>query len=92
MTKTNKPMTGLVYAVKKTKKAAAFMPDEVIVLLDGEPTGSLLLTCGWTMTTSAKDKACKRWPLTRLKHNLGRIEESWVEDVGKGWRFEVRGC
>jgi hypothetical protein len=88
--KTKKPTTGIVCAIKKSKRAAAFMPDEVIVLLDGEPSGSLLITCGWTMTTSAKDKACKKWPLTRLKKNLGRIEESWIEDVGKGWRLEIR--
>jgi hypothetical protein len=90
--KAAKPTTGVVYAIKKTKPATTyrFMPDEVIVLLDGEAKGKLLITCGWTMTTNAEDKSCKRWSITRLKANLDRIEESWIEDVSKGWRFEVR--
>jgi hypothetical protein len=82
--------TGVIYAIKKGKGAAAFMPDEVIVSLDGEPKGRLLTVCGWSMTTSAKDKACKKWPLARLKHNLDRIEEEWVEEIGKGWKLEIR--
>lgn len=89
-TKKKKPALGLVYATKKGKRAAAFMPDEVIVMLDGSPTGQLLITCGWTLSTSTKDKACKRYPLARLQKNLGRIEEEWADEVGKGWAVEVR--
>jgi hypothetical protein len=94
MTKTKKPTTklGVIVATKKGKRAAAFMPDEVIVSLDGEAKGQLLVYVGWTMTTNAKDKACKKWPLARLRKNLGRIEEEWVEEVGKGWKLEVRAA
>lgn len=80
----------VIYAIKKGKRAQAWMPDEVIVSLDGEPKGQLLIVCGWTMTTSASDKACKKWPLVRLEKNLGRVSEEWAEDFGKGWRLEIR--
>jgi len=82
--------TGIIYAIKKSKRAASFMPDEVVVLLDGEAKGQLLITCGWTMTVVKGDKACKLWPIGRLQKNLGRIEEDWADDVGKGWRLEIR--
>jgi len=88
-TKTKKIATGVIYATKKTQKAAKHMPDEVVVSLEGEAKGRLLTVAGWSMTTSAKDKACKKWPVARLKLNLGRIEEEWVEEIGKGWKLEI---
>jgi hypothetical protein len=88
--KPKKPEVGVVCAIKKGKRALGWMPDEVIISLDGSPTGQLLVGCGWSLTTTARDKACKKWPVARLEKNMGRIEEGWAEDFGKGWRFEIR--
>lgn len=90
MKRKSKIETGVVYAIKKTDRAPAYMPSEVIILLDGEKTGKLLITCGWTMTTSAKDKSCTKWPVDRLRKNLGRILEEWQGDFGKSWKLEIR--
>lgn len=79
---------GFLYAIKKrANKSTAWMPDEVLVTLDGEKTGRLLLVCGWTSSVGYDDAP---WPIERIEHNLGRLAESWTEDYGKSWKLEIR--
>jgi hypothetical protein len=79
---------GFLYAIKKrANKSTAWMPDEVLVTLEGEKTGRLLLVCGWSSAVSHTDVP---WPIERIESNLPRLEESWAEDYGKSWKLEIR--
>lgn len=82
------PQFGLLYATKTKRagKGIAWMPDEVVVKLQGERDGKLLLVCGWT-GAGGRDEA---WPITRIEHNLGRITEEWSDDFSKSWKLEIR--
>lgn len=88
-TKTAKPKTiqATLWAKKKPKAKSppTWMPDEVAVLLNGEPgPKGLLITGGWTMAPREK------WAKARLEANLDRLAESWTEEVSKGWVLEIR--
>ena len=93
MTKTKtiktKPAPALVmlWATKKPKAKSppAWMPDEVALLLEGDPgPKGLLITGGWTTSPS------KKWSKARLEANLERLAASWAEEVSKGWVLEIR--
>jgi hypothetical protein len=75
-----------VWAVKIRKlKSNAWMPDEVVVDVEGDYGDVMLFTMGWT-TTPGKAK----WTRARIEKNLGKLKKGWEEDVGKGWRLEIR--
>ncbi|MCX5743053.1 MAG: hypothetical protein NT062_11225 [Proteobacteria bacterium] len=78
-----------LWAVKphRAGKNLAWMPNEVIVDLDGERTGKLLEFIGWTTIAGPSNV---RWPSDRIEANRWRIEHSWAEDFGNGWKLEVR--
>ena len=91
MTKTKtaktKPVQAMLWAKKKPKAKSppAWMPDEVAVLLNGEPgPKGLLITGGWTMAPREK------WAKARLEANLDRLAEEWAQEVSKGWVLEIR--
>jgi hypothetical protein len=93
MTKPKKPKPkkptepkGQLWAVKIRKlKSNSWMPDEVAVSIWGDRDGKLLMIDGWS---ASPDKP--KWPKARIQANLTKLNRAWVEDVGKGWRLEVR--
>jgi hypothetical protein len=91
-TKPKKKWTGpnsFLWAVKikRVRKDASWMPDEVVISLEGTSTGKLLEPCGWSITEGSPAKA---WPRDRIEANMPRIEDYWYEENGKGWKLEIR--
>lgn len=85
-TRDAKTAKALLWAVKIRKtKSNGWMPDEVVVGLDGDRAGVLLVVDGWS---SVADKP--KWTRARIEKNLTKLARNWVEDVGKGWRLEIR--
>jgi hypothetical protein len=79
---------GYVVAHKQARvaKDLVWMPQKMVVSLEGEKTGKLLVVCGWSAGASALDK---QWPVDRLEANLARIAKEWTRDYGRGWKLEV---
>jgi len=85
--KSKKPTQATLWAVKKPKAKSppAFMPDEVAVLLEGDrgATGYLGVT-GWSISSD------KTWAKGRLETNYDRLCRDWADEIGKGWKLEIR--
>jgi hypothetical protein len=71
---------------KRGKGPRSWMPLEVVVNLEGEKTGKLLVICGWSVTTSDDDDA---WPADRIEANMARIRKEWTADYGRGWKLRI---
>lgn len=82
---TGKPSSVWAVKGKRVAKGLSWMPDEVMLTLDGEPIGKLLEPCGWSIVCDET-----LWPLDRIEANWKRITESWARDNGSGWRLEIR--
>ena len=89
------PALVMLWATKKPKAKSppAWMPDEVTLLLEGDPgPKGLLITAGWTTPAarSCHRSPSKKWSKARLEANLERLAASWAEEVSKGWVLEIR--
>mgnify|MGYP001248554405 CR=1 FL=1 len=90
---TGEPASVWATKSKRVAKGLSWMPDEVVLTLDGEPGGKLLEPCGWSL---CKDQGLlisttrDTWPTDRIEANWKRITESWARDNGAGWRLEIR--
>lgn len=87
---TGKP--SFLWAQKRGKGPPSWMPLEVVINLEGEKTGKLLVICGWSSTVGApriggSDEA---WPADRIEANMARIKKEWTADYGRGWKLELR--
>ncbi len=82
------PLTNVVQLWARrvtTKKETAYMPDRVIMLLEGKKGDEgALLVCGWTATSDAD-----RWPAGRLANEMRSIERQWRDLHGGGWKLEA---
>jgi hypothetical protein len=87
-TKPKKKWTGKPSFLQATKirqsKAMAWMPDVVIINLDGTSTGKLLEPNGWSIFRDSL------WPADRIEANMPRIEDYWYEENGKSWKLEIK--
>jgi hypothetical protein len=74
--------------VRKTKRNA-YMPDRVIVSLEGRPgADGLVMVCGWS-ATMPDDAMTDRWPIARLKKHIKTLTKEWAELSGPGWKLEI---
>lgn len=74
-----------LWACRSTAKGSGWVPDRVIVLLEGRPGPvGVLMVCGWTATSTVD-----YWHAKRLEKNMKAIAGQWEELHGKGWKLET---
>lgn len=78
--------TARLWAIRAPRAVpGAPMPDEVNVLIDGEPNAVSLRLYGWTTIPSFSAVSYER-----ITRNLTALQQDWSTLFGEGWALEVR--
>lgn len=89
----NKSTKGRLWAVRTRKtKSNAWMPERVVVLLDGRPGDKgLLALCGWAADIKPEhEQTADVWPVKRLRQHLAALTKTWHQDCGdKNWKLVI---
>jgi hypothetical protein len=87
--------SGHVIATRTRKtRGNAWMPNVVVLRLDGTKAGKLLVLAGWSIATDEAAESgdlvsVPAWPKTRLRAMLASITREWFESHGKSWKLVI---